>query len=137
MGITKGNLPTVKVAAAATPTNVVEHINNIDLKFDGKSVDVTEFAASAPVYVARAPGIKDVTATISGFLEKGATGQAFFWANMVSDADLYVKVLLTATTPAVEFKAVVDSIETKVAVDGYVEVTYNVSNASSSAVVIT
>ena len=137
MGITKGNLPTVKANSAATPTQVVEHINNIDLKFDGKSVDVTEFAASAPVYVARAPGIKDVTATISGFLEKAATGQAYFWANMVSDTDLYVKVLLTASTPAVEFKAVVDSIEVKDAPDGYVEVTYSVSNASSSAVVIT
>ena len=137
MAITKGNQPTVKAAAAATPTQVVEHINNVSLKFDGKSVDVTEFAASAPVYIARAPGIKDVSAVVSGFLEKGATGQAFFWANMVSDTDLYVKVLLTASTPAVEFKAVVVSIEIKDAVDGYVEVTYNVSNASSSAVVIT
>lgn len=137
MAITKGNLPTAKVAATATPANVLEHINNIDLKFSGKSVDVTEFAASAPVYIARAPGIKDVTATLSGFLDKAATGQAFIWANMISDTDLYVKILLTASTPAVEFKAVVDDIDVKNTPSGYVEVTYSVSNASSSAVVIT
>jgi hypothetical protein len=137
MAITKGNLPTVKAAASASPTQVVEHINNVSLSFSGKNVDVTEFAASAPVYIARAPGIKDVKATISGFLEKAATGQAFFWANMVSDTALYVKILLTATTPAVEFAAVVDGIDIKDTPDGYVEVTYNVSCALGSAVVIT
>jgi hypothetical protein len=135
MAITKGNLPTVKAAATAAPSNVVEHINNIDLKFSGKSVDVTEFAASAPIYISRASGIKDVTATFSGFLEKTATGQAFFWGNAVSDTDLYVKILLTATTPAVEFKAVVDDIDIKNTPDGYVEVTYSVSNASQTVTI--
>ena len=136
MGITKGNLPPVLAATSGTPTQVVEHINNISLSFAGKPVDVTEFAASAPTYIARAPGIKDVTCTFSGFLEKTATGQAFIWANQVSDAGLVILIKLTATTPAVMFNACVTGIDVKNAsVDGYVEVTYNISNSGSTVTI--
>jgi hypothetical protein len=135
MAITKGNQPTVLAATSGTPTQVVEHINNIDLKFSGKSVDVTEFAASAPIYISRASGIKDVTATIAGFLDKTAAGQAFFWGNVVSDAGLVILIKLTATTPAVMFTAVVDDVDIKNTPDGYVEVTYSVSNASQTVTI--
>ena len=135
MAINKGNLSVVKVGTATAPTQVLEHINTVALTMDSKNIDVTEFAAAAPAYIARAAAIKDVKATMSGFLEKGATGQAIVFANFVSDTALFVKILLTATVPAVEFSAVVDSIEMKPTIDGFVEVTFSVSGAG--AVVIT
>jgi cytochrome b involved in lipid metabolism len=135
MAISKGTTPKIYTAATASPTNLVGHMNNFSMTMNGKSVDVTEFAASAPTYIARASGIKDLTATFSGFNDKADAGQAPIWANVVSDTDLYVKITFTATTPAIEFKAVVDSIDIKNSIDGYVEVTFNVSNASNTVTI--
>jgi predicted secreted protein len=135
MAISKGTTPKIYTAATASPTNLVAHMNSFSMSFNGKSVDVTEFAANAPVYIARAAGIKDLTATFSGFNDKADAGHAPIWANAVSDTDLYVKITFTATTPAVEFKAVVDSIDIKNSYDGYVEVSFSVSNAGNTVTI--
>lgn len=135
MAIGKGCYTKIYAAATATPTNFVEHMNDLSLKFEGKTVEITEFAATCPAYVARATGIKDVTATISGYLDKAATGQGFFWANHVSGQALFVKFGFGATgaEATFEFQANVDSIDITTTTDGYQQVTYNLSNYGAAA----
>ena len=115
---------------ATTSDSFLEHINDMSLTFDGKTVEITEFAATCPTYVARATGIKDIKVVLSGYLEKAATGQAMLWANHISGTALFGYFGFGATGAEAKFQMGmnVDNIDIKTNTDGYQEVTYNISN---------
>ena len=134
MTIAKGSCAKVYAGATTGPTTVCAHINDVKLSLSGKAIDVTEFAAACPTYAAKLSALKDLSATISGFLYYADPGQGFIFANHIADSTLWIKLGfgVAGASPTVNFQAIVEKIDIKDTVDGMQEVTFDVTNAGAA-----
>jgi predicted secreted protein len=108
----------------------ISGINNISISDGRTMLDVTTFEGNAGA-MERLAGLRDLSVTLSGFFDSG-TEQALLRSNHGSGTLTYVLVEFDgAGPPSLEIPCLVESIDYSAAVDGTVDVTYNLVSAGA------
>jgi predicted secreted protein len=108
----------------------ISGINNISISDGRTMLDVTTFEGNAGA-MERLAGLRDLSVTLSGFFDSG-TEQALLRTNHGSGTLTYVLVEFDgAGPPSLEIPCLVESIDYSAAVDGTVDVTYNLVSAGA------
>ena len=123
---------TIKVASTSSPgaSDEITGINNVSLTDNRNMLDVTSFEGNGGA-MERLAGLRDVSLTLSGFLNSDAE-QVLLQTSHGTGATVYALVEFDgAGAPSLEVPSLVESIDYSAAVDGTVDVTFNlVSNAA-------
>ena len=121
---------TIKVSNS-TPlsgTDEITGINNVSLTDTRTMLDITSFENNGGA-MERLAGLRDVSITLSGFLN-GDTEQVLLQDNHGTGTLTYVLVEFDGSgAPSLEVPCLVESIDYSAAVDGTVDVTYNLVSA--------
>lgn len=90
----KGPCATVLAKATSPPTEYIQQMRVIDLTIDGNPTDISEFSAAAcsSTFTKQENTIKSLSLSLEGDEDVSTGIQALVWANMVSGADLFIKV---------------------------------------------
>jgi len=120
----------INVGNSPGPSTEITGINNVSITDNRTMLDVTSFEGNAGA-MERLAGLRDVSVTLSGFFDTG-TGQALLQDNHGTGTLTYVKVEFDgATPPDLEVPCLIESIDYSAAVDGTVDVTYNLVSAGA------
>ena len=121
---------TIKVGNSSSPTDEATGINNVSLTDTRTMLDITSFENNGGA-MERLAGLRDVSVTLSGFLN-GDTEQVLLQDNHASGTLTYVLVEFDGSgAPSLEVPCLVESIDYSAAVDGTVDVTYNLVSAGA------
>ncbi|HEY7824083.1 MAG TPA: phage tail tube protein [Acidimicrobiia bacterium] len=121
---------TIKVGNSSSPTDEATGINNVSLTDTRTMLDITSFEGNGGA-MERLAGLRDVSITLSGFLN-GDTEQVLLQDNHGTGTLTYVLVEFDGTgAPSLEVPCLVESIDYSAAVDGTVDVTYNLVSAGA------
>ena len=121
---------TIKVGNSSSPTDEATGINNVSMTDTRTMLDITSFENNGGA-MERLAGLRDVSVTLSGFLN-GDTEQVLLQDNHASGTLTYVLVEFDGTgAPSLEVPCLVESIDYSAAVDGTVDVTYNLVSAGA------
>ena len=125
---------TIKVGNSATPTDEITGINNVSITDNRNMLDITSFENNGGA-MERLAGLRDVSLTLSGFFNTD-TEQALLQDNHGSGTLTYVRIEFDgATPPHLEVPCLIESIDYSAAVDGTVDVTYNLVSAGAPTLV--
>ena len=123
---------TIKIGSSPSPgaSDEITGINNVSLTDNRNMLDVTSFEGNGGA-MERLAGLRDVSLTLSGFLNSDAE-QVLLQTSHGTGATVYALVEFDgADAPSLEVPSLVESIDYSAAVDGTVDVTFNlVSNAA-------
>ena len=123
---------TIKVASTSSPgaSDEITGINNVSLTDNRNMLDVTSFEGNGGA-MERLAGLRDVSLTLSGFLNSDAE-QVLLQTSHDTGATVYALVEFDGSAaPSLQVPSLVESIDYSAAVDGTVDVTFNlVSNAA-------
>lgn len=121
---------TIKVGNSASPTDEVTGINNVSLSDGRNMLDVTTFEGNAGA-MQRLAGLRDLSVTLSGFLNSDSE-QVLLQTNHGAGTLTYVLVEFDgAGAPSLEIPCLVESIDYSAAVDGTVDVTFNLVSSGA------
>lgn len=121
---------TIKVGNSSSPTDEATGINNVSLTDTRTMLDITSFENNGGA-MERLAGLRDVSITLSGFLN-GDTEQVLLQDNHGTGTLTYVLVEFDGSgAPSLEVPCLVESIDYSAAVDGTVDVTYNLVSAGA------
>jgi predicted secreted protein len=121
---------TLSVGNSSPAGTELESINNVSIADGRTMLDVTSFEGNAGA-MERLAGLRDVSVTISGFFDTD-TGQALLRTNHGSGSLTYVLVEFDGSgAPSLEIPCLVESVDYSAAVDGTVDVTYNLVSAGA------
>lgn len=121
---------TIKVGNSSSPTDEVTGINNVSMTDTRTMLDITSFENNGGA-MERLAGLRDVSVTLSGFLN-GDAEQVLLQDNHGTGTLTYVLVEFDGTgAPSLEVPCLVESIDYSAAVDGTVDVTYNLVSAGA------
>ena len=125
---------TIKVGNSATPTDEITGINNVSITDNRNMLDITSFENNGGA-MERLAGLRDVSLTLSGFFNTD-TEQALLQDNHGTGTLTYVRIEFDgATPPHLEVPCLIESIDYSAAVDGTVDVTYNLVSAGAPTLV--
>jgi predicted secreted protein len=119
-------------ASGTTPVtgSEVTGINNVSITDNRTMLDVTSFEGNAGA-MERLAGLRDVSVTLSGFFNTD-TEQALLQDNHGTGTLTYILIEFDGSgTPSLEVPCLVESIDYSAAVDGTVDVTYNLVSAGA------
>lgn len=121
---------TIKVGNSSPAGTEIESINNVSISDGRTMLDVTSFEGNAGA-MERLAGLRDLSVTLSGFFDTD-TAQALLRTNHGSGTLTYVLVEFDGSgAPSLEIPCLVESIDYSAAVDGTVDVTYNLVSAGA------
>ena len=123
---------TIKVANSSplSGTDEITGINNVSLTDNRNMLDITSFENNGGA-MERLAGLRDVSLTLSGFLN-GDAEQVLLQDNHASGTLTYALVEFDGSgAPSLEIPCLVESIDYSAAVDGTVDVTYNLVSAGA------
>jgi len=121
---------TLSVGNSSPASTEIESINNVSITDNRTMLDVTSFEGNAGA-MERLAGLRDVSVTISGFFDTD-TGQALLQDNHGTGTLTYVLVEFDGSgAPSLEVPCLIESIDYSAAVDGTVDVTYNLVSAGA------